>query len=90
MLTINDFDWYRIYKLQDFLDTGLVSKTFRFFLEDRGEIFVSLMRGNEVSIKLDHVLLPVELNGRNPYYDHDETNAVFKDSNGFIWLGYKI
>lgn len=86
------FDWYQIFNLNEFLATGLVSRTYTFVLEGRGQKDVLVTQGNETSIVYEDVLLPVLFNDDNPFVREgdDGTYAVYKDSNDNVWLGFEV
>lgn len=79
------FDWYKLFLLSDFIATGLVSRTLEVNFEGIGRKQVLITKGNEVSITYENVLLPVEFLDNNPYEQNGY--AVYKDEEGYIWLG---
>lgn len=86
------FTWYNIFNYQEFLDTGLVSRTVTTVLENIGEKDILITKGNEVSIVYEDVLLPINFRGDNPFIleGTDAHYAVYLDSLGFVWLGIEV
>lgn len=82
------YDWYKIFNLQDFMKTGLVSRTLNVFLSGHGQREITISRGHSVSLVIDGVLLPVDFMGENPY--RREGFAVFKKENDDIFLGIEV
>jgi hypothetical protein len=82
------FDWYELFKYDEFTASGLVSKSLRVFLEGIGFENVLITKGNLVSVLFRGVLLPLEFNGENPY-SFGGKYAVYKDPTGRVWLGIK-
>lgn len=82
------YDWYELFDLQEFLDTGLVSRTLQVFLEGVGEADIIITRGNWVAITYDGVFLPVGFAGKNPYAI--SPYAVMQDEDGKIHLGIEV
>ncbi len=86
------FDWYQIFNLNEFLATGLVSRTYTFFLEGRGQKDILVTQGNETSIVYEDVILPVLFNSENPFVSEGDAGsyAVFKDTDENVWLGFEV
>lgn len=88
-MTVNDFVWYRLFNLPEFIATGLVSRTLTLFLEGGpGEKNILITKGNAVSITYEDTFLPVEFAGQNPFIT--APYAVYKDGNDDVWLGIEI
>lgn len=79
------FIWYNLFNKQEFLDTGLVSKTLTVTLENIGEKDILITKGNEVAITYEGVFLPIWFTEKNPY--SKDGYAVWEDENGIVWLG---
>lgn len=82
------FDWYSIFNLTDFLDTGLISKTYTLLLEDLGEKSFLITRGNVTSVVFEDQILPLQFNDNNPY--QREAYAVYVDSDNNVWFGFGV
>lgn len=83
-----EFNWYNLFKKQEFLDTGLVSKKLTVTLEGIGEKEILITKGNETSILYDGVFLPINFTDKNPFTK--DGYAVWEDANGIVWLGVEI
>ena len=81
------YDVYKIINLDDFEDTGLVSRKVSGLFGTLGLKEVLVTKGNLVSITFDDVFLSLDLNEKNPFEFED--HAVFLDPNNDIWLGIK-
>lgn len=79
------WQWYKLFQLDQFLATGLASRTIIAVLEGRGRATITINRGCLVSITYLDTYLPVKLLGMNPYID--EGRASFIDSENNVWLG---
>jgi len=82
------FDWYSLFNLQEFLDTGLVSRVLSVTLTGIGDAEIVIVRANQVSILYDGVLLPVEFAEENPYVF--DGYAVYRGDDDTIWLGIPV
>lgn len=83
------FDWYRIFNLQEFLDSGLVSFPATVVLDGIGQRELLIVRGVGVGVQLEDIFLRLDLNGRNPMRFGER--AIFLDPNGDVWLGvYRV
>jgi len=85
---LDQYDWYQLFNLEGFLDTGLVSRTLTVNLQGIGTRDILVVRGVGVSIVFDGITLMVNLNDRNPFKFED--HAVFLDDDQNVWLGIKI
>lgn len=79
------FNWYRVFNLQAFLDSGLVSKEATLAVDGTGDKEILITRGNTVSMLVDDLLLPLNLNAKNPFRFGER--AIFLDTFGDVWLG---
>lgn len=82
------YNWYKIFNLTEFMATGLVSRTYQYYLEDIALKDILVTRGNLVSITVDGVLLSIDLLGHNPF--EFEGVAVYKDANNDIYYGVQV
>lgn len=83
------FNWYRIFKLTEFLDTMLVSRVYTLELENIGIKDVLVTNGKTVSITYEDVMLPLNLNGKNPFIF--EGKAIYlKPETQDVYLGFPI
>lgn len=79
------FNWYLLFNKQEFDDLDLPSKDFDVDLGEDGIKTVLVTKGNYTSIVVDDVILPINLNDRNPFRFGER--AVHLDGNGDVWLG---
>ena len=84
-----NFNWYKLFNLDEFLALGLVSKVYQVVLEGVGQRDILVTYGNEISVVFEDVFMPVQFEGANPFTREgdDATYAVYKDSNGDVHLG---
>jgi hypothetical protein len=78
------YDWYYIADLQEFIDTGLVSRQFDVQFPF-GTKNILLTSGKLISMLYDGIFISVGLNEKNP--SSFEGIATYYDSDGFLWLG---
>jgi hypothetical protein len=83
------FNWYLLFNLDEFLDSGLVSKELDIVLEDIGQKKIMITQGNETSVVYEDVMLTIGANGENPVIQEgDESSyAAYLDSSQNVWLG---
>lgn len=83
------FDWYQLFNYMTFLNDGLVSRTLTVVLDGVGQRNILIVKGNEVSIVYEDVILPVLFENENPFISEGDLAhyAVYKDSDENIWLG---
>lgn len=82
------YDWYNIFNLNDFNDTGLVSQTVDVFLTDVGYESILITKGNKTSMLFRDTFLPVNFEDHNPYTNG--VYAVYSDQNDDVWLGIEV
>lgn len=82
------YDWYLIFNKAEFEALGLVSKTYSLDLEGLGEKEIQVFEGNFISIVYDGVMLPVNMNLKNPF--EFEGYAIYIDENEDIFLGVAV
>lgn len=85
---MKSYDWFKIFNLTEFLNTGLVSRTLSAYLSGYGQKEVTITKGELTSIVYQDVLLPLGLNGKNPFVQN--TFAVYKDENEDVYLGIEV
>lgn len=85
---MNEFKWYRILNKDEFVATQLPSYEATVDLDEVGEKQVVVMKGVGVSLLFNDTLLPVNLNGKNPF--RFGRQAVFIDANNDIHLGVYV
>lgn len=83
-----NYDWYRIFKISEFDDLDLVSKTYTVELQDRGIRDIFVTKGILYSILYDGVFLTLNLNEKNPY--EKDGLAIYSDDEGFVYLGFLV
>lgn len=81
------FDWFEIFNLQEFLSSGLESKTYEYFLEGIGLESIHVTKGNLVSVTFQDEFMPINFFDNNPYESGD--CAVYLDESGAVWLGIR-
>lgn len=84
-----NFTWYKIFNMNAFMATGLISKVYLVVLEGIGQKDILVARGNGVSIVYEDVLLQVLFEEDNPFVREGDANtyAVYQDTNADVWLG---
>jgi hypothetical protein len=82
------YDWYKIFNLDEFIATGLRSRTYTLELEEIGQKDILVTRANLYSILYDGIFLPISLNDKNPF--EFEGHAVYLDSNNDVFLGIAV
>lgn len=80
-----DYDWYQVFNRTEFEALGLVSKDYELTLEGLGEKTITATKGNFVSLIYEGVILPIELNSKNPLLFDD--HAVYVDTDQNVYLG---
>lgn len=83
------FDWYKIFNLDEFDATGLISKAYTLNLEGIGQKTIMVFKGVNTSIQYDGITLSIGLNGSNPFEFED--HAVYMDpETNDIYLGIAV
>lgn len=82
------YRWFKIFNRDEFLETGLVSRTFRLNLEGRGVEEFLVTRGDYVSIVFDGDIMPVEFANENPYRRGDK--AVYVNDSKDVYIGFEL
>lgn len=83
------FDWYKIFNLQAFIDTGLISRTITVFMEDLGERSILVTNAGEgVSVLFDDTFMTIGFGDKNPYVR--APYAVYLDDAGDVWIGIEV
>lgn len=82
------FDWYKIFNLTEWLEEGLVSRKLSVSLDGKGETELLICQGNETSIQVDDVFLPINFGGKNPW--SFSGYGVYLDENNDVWLGFEV
>jgi len=82
------YTWFYIFNYDEFIDLGLVSRTYDLVLEGIGATEILVTKGAAPGITYDGVFLPLELNDENPFAF--EGYAIYRDENDNIWLGIEI
>ncbi len=82
------FNWYRLFNQTEFTDLEIPSKEFDVDLTGIGIETIMITKGNLVSILVDDVILPINLNSKNPFRFGER--AVYLDDNGDVWLGVYV
>lgn len=89
------FNWYLLFNLTEFMQTGLVSRTLTVFLDGIGQKDILITRGNVISILYDDQFLPIQFADKNPYVRESETEgspatAVYKDEDENVYVGIEV
>lgn len=80
-----NYFWYLICNRAEFEALNLYSKTYVLDLESLGQKSILVTKGNILSIIYNGILLPVQLNSKNPF--QFEGLAVYEAESGNIYLG---
>lgn len=81
------WNWYPIFKLTDWLATGLVQRTLVLDLQDMGEQSFLITQGETTAVLWEDKFLPVNFLDQNPYIQ--DGVGVFKDTNDNVYIGFK-
>lgn len=77
---------FNLFNYDDFIATGLVSRTLRVVLEGVGDADILISKGNLLSISYDGEYLPIGMNDINPRTSGKYT--VWKEPiTNQVWLG---
>ncbi len=83
-----NYDWFKVFNMDEFEGLGLVSKEYEVVLEDYGLKSIYVFKGDFVSVLFDDVFLTVNLNDRSPFAI--DQRAVFMDDNLDVWVGVQV
>ena len=83
-----NYDWFKIYSLTTFIESGLVSQNLQVLLQGYGVKDIMLAQGVGVNVVYDGVLLPLNFNSKNPY--EKDGYAVFVSESQDIYLGIGV
>lgn len=83
-----NYTWFYIFNYEDFIDTGLVSKTYSLILDGIGLKDVLVTKGVEVGLTYEGIFLPLNMNDKNPFEFED--HAIYIDENENVWLGIAV
>jgi len=86
------FDWYKIFNLDEFLATQLVSRKLTVVLDGRGEKEILITSGNDIGVMFEDTFMILNFNDENPYVREgdDDTYALYVDSSDDVWLGIEV
>ncbi len=79
------WNWFKIFNLDEFLATELVSRTYTLNLVGIGEKDILVTQGNEVGMVYEGVFLVLNFADANPFVF--EALGIYKDSNNDVFLG---
>ncbi len=79
------YDWYFVFNLDEFIATGLVSKSVQLKFPSTGLETILITQGNLVSILFRDVFLSLDLNDKNPF--EFDGFAVATNDDGDICIG---
>lgn len=79
------FTWYRLFNFDEFVSLDLVSYEVTISIPDVGEKTILIVKGNLVSVLVDELMLPINLNAVNPFRFGER--AIFLDQYGDVHLG---
>lgn len=87
-----NFDWFKLFNLDDFNDLDLVSRKLTVSLETYGEKEILITKGNMVSLVFEDVIMPIGFEDDNPFIrEGDEgTYAAYLDAEDNVWLGIEV
>ncbi len=85
-----NFDWYKLFNVDEWIAAGLVADTITANLEGKGRVSFEVTQGNTTAIKLAsaEVFLPVGFLENNPYIQGDY--AVYLDAANDVYFGYPV
>lgn len=81
------YDWFKIFNVDDFESLGLISKTYTYILQSLGEKDFLVTKGNLVGITYEGVYLPISMNDINPFEFEDF--AIYKNADNDVFWGIK-
>lgn len=81
----SNYFFYKIFHYQDFLDTGLVSRSLNLELDEIGFKDILIVRGGLVSMYYEGVLVSINMNDQNPF--EFDGYAAYLHSDGYVYLG---
>lgn len=82
------YEWFPIFELQSFRDTGLWSRELTVVLGSFGEKKILISVGCTISVTVDDAFLPIGFLGRAVY--ESDGYAVAMDTNGYVQLGVAV
>lgn len=84
-MALTDYTWYNVFNKTEFEALGLVSKSYTYNLEGIGETTILATLGNELSVLFGGVVLPLNLNSKNPF--EFDGKAIYLDSDNDVYIG---
>lgn len=85
---MNDYDWYLIFNLTDFLALDLVSKTYSKELQDKGLTDFLVTKGNTVGVTIDGVFLAINMADQNGF-NFEERSIYLDNETQDVYVGFK-
>lgn len=79
------FDWFRLFNMENFTQSDLVSYEFQAVLGQYGLKDVLVTKGNKTGVLIDDVFMCIEMNDKNPTRFGER--ALFIDENDDVWIG---
>lgn len=83
-----NFDWYKIFNINEFNLLNVFSKTYRLNLQPLGQKDILVTKGNKYGILYQDVFLVAELNQKNPFVKDGFAIAVAENND--VYLGIEI
>lgn len=83
-----EFTWFKIFNSDEFEATGLVSKTYTWFLEGIGQKDILVTKGVAIGMTYEGVFLSLNMSDENPFIF--DGHAIYIDANNDVFLGIEI
>ena len=83
-----EFLWFKIFNLNDFIASGLFSRTYSLELEGVGLRDVLVTNGKTIGLTYEDVFLSLNLNAKNPFVFEGMATYVAESQN--VYLGFLI
>jgi hypothetical protein len=80
-------DWFKIGTREDFYNNETPTFEVSVNSQKYGVLDLVLHDGIDISVEFGDYYVPLNLNGKNPFYVG--TNCFYVDNDGGIWLGFK-
>lgn len=82
------YNWYKIFNKTDFLNTGLVSRTYSLNLDGLGQKDILVTTGNVLGVTYEGTFLALTEGGKNPFAW--EGLALYINGDNDVFLGFQI
>lgn len=82
---MSDYFFYPIFNLQEFEDSGLVSKDYNLDFTNIGNVDLLVTKGNLTSITYNGVIVSLDMNDKNPF--EFDGYAIYLGNDGIVYFG---